>query len=518
MTPQGELDAPSNPGRMEVRMWVGTAFLAGAVLMALEMVTFRLYAPYFGYSIYVWGSMISVVMAAMTCGYLCGGQIADRREDDAPLYWAILFSACYQLLMLFLSPSLLVRLGKMNEFAGTTLATLVIFFLPVMGLSATGPYVIRLMARTGQIGSAAGMVYGLSTVGSIGGILMTTYYLVPEFGTQFTLRAACAATFAIALSGIRGRQRMQIVAAPAAIFCAGWAMVPAPDWRPVSAIPANAQTVWLSESIYNLVRVMRYNNWTMMLFNDGRTAQTIRYQDREWSYRSYHDMFAVGPLLSGSGKLLVLGMGAGGSIAATRATAPDIQIDAVEIDPKVVQAGERFFGLKPDSRLQVHLGDGRRWLAHSSGKYDLIHVDIYQGGPYVPFYMTTVEFFRHARAHLSPGGVVMNNVFDPSQSQQVLLSTYATMGKVFPTVVILSNKAGSHLLVGFRDATTNTAVRERLLAAVDQTPAGKFAARAAAMLHELNPPSETQVFTDDYAPIDGMIREMMREYYAGQGT
>jgi predicted membrane-bound spermidine synthase len=497
-------------------VWIGTAVLAGAVLMALEMVTFRLYAPYFGYSIYVWGSMISVIMAAMTCGYLVGGRVADRRQNDAPLYWAILFSALYQLLMLFVSAQSLKRLGTMDEFAGTTLATLLIFFLPIMSLSATGPYVIRLLARAGSIGSAAGTVYGLSTVGSIGGILVTTYYLVPVFGTQFTLRAACAATFVIAILGMRGRRRHFV--APAILFCGGWAMVPPLDWKPMAPLPESAKTIWLSESVYNLVRVMQYQNWTMMLFNDGRTAQTIRNRNSEWSYRSYHDMFAVGPLLCRAQNLLVLGMGAGSSIAATHATAPDIQIDAVEIDPKVVEAGEKFFGINPsDPKLRIHVADGRRWLARNSGQYDLIHVDIYQGGPYVPFYMTTIEFFQDVQTHLSADGIVLNNVFDPSESHEVLLSTSATMARVFPTVVALSDKAGSHLLLGFRRATSTEAIRERLLSDVNQTSVGKFATRAVTMLHDVQPPAGTRIFTDDNAPVDGMIRKMMQEYYTRQG-
>ncbi len=83
--------------------------------------------------------------------------------------------------------------------------------------------------------------------------------------------------------------------------------------------------------------------------------------------------------------MLVLGMGAGTSIATTRATAPEIEVDAVEIDPKVIEAGVRFFGLQPDENLlRIHLADARPWLIRNRAKYDLAQIDLYQGGPYIP--------------------------------------------------------------------------------------------------------------------------------------
>jgi len=75
--------------------------------MALELVAFRLYAPYFGYSIYVWGSMISVVLLALAIGYGLGGRLADKSATDLLLHVAVFFSALYQLLIIFIARGLL---------------------------------------------------------------------------------------------------------------------------------------------------------------------------------------------------------------------------------------------------------------------------------------------------------------------------------------------------------------------------------------------------------------------------
>jgi len=88
-----------------------TPLLTGAVGMSLEVAAFRLYAPYFGYSIFVWGGMIAGVMAAMAAGYYAGGWLADRHDTDAWLYGVIVFSSAYQFLMMLASRPLLAWLS-----------------------------------------------------------------------------------------------------------------------------------------------------------------------------------------------------------------------------------------------------------------------------------------------------------------------------------------------------------------------------------------------------------------------
>ncbi|SPF56245.1 membrane hypothetical protein [Candidatus Sulfopaludibacter sp. SbA4] len=184
-----------------------TAAISGAVVMALEVVAFRLYAPYFGYSIYVWGSMISVVMLALALGYGFGGRLADRSTTSAPLYTVILGSALYQLVIVFTARPLLAALSGWGDFTGTVIATLVIFAPPMTALAGVGPFVIRLLARAGDVGATAGVVYAVSTGGSMLGVLIASFFLLPQFGTQATLEVLCLATAAIAVAGLAARSR-----------------------------------------------------------------------------------------------------------------------------------------------------------------------------------------------------------------------------------------------------------------------------------------------------------------------
>jgi predicted membrane-bound spermidine synthase len=277
--------------------------------------------------------------------------------------------------------------------------------------------------------------------------------------------------------------------------------VPAASW--------SLSTVWMTESAYNLVRVVRNGQWLLLKLNDESGVHTIRDERTGWTGH-YYDAFALGPLLTPARRLLVLGLGGGGSIRSTRMTAPEIEIDAVEIDPKVVEAATRFFGIDPqDRKLHIHVADARPWLARNTGNYDLVHVDLYQGGPYIPFYLVTVEFFAAVRAHLSPDGLLMMNLFDNSQRRELLDSTVATIKRVFPSVVVLSVGYGNRMLMAFPKETSEASVRDRFKRFAGDQTIRRLARRAEGQIVEIDLPAGTTVFTDDLAPVEEITRRML---------
>jgi len=486
--------------QVRLLLWLATPLFTGAVVMAQELVAFRLYAPYFGYSIYVWGSMISVVMAALALGYALGGCVADRSQTDLPLYCILLGSALYQLGVLFTVHSMLRTFAGMGDFTGTVIASLVVFAPAMTAMATACPFLIRLLAHSGRIGSVAGKVYALSTIGSIAGILTTSFLLVPRLGTQKTLIVICLLSAVTAVSGLALHLRAAILAF--ALIIALIPLVPPSNWT--------GGTIWAADSPYNLVRVIRDGKWLLLKLNDEGGVHTIRDERSGWTGH-YYDDFALGPLLAPAGRLLVLGLGGGGSISSTRSTAPEIDVDAVEIDPTVVEAATRFFGVSSqDSKLHIYVADARPWLARSESRYDIVHVDLYQGGPYIPFYLVTREFFEAIRAHMSLDGLLMMNLFDVSEKQELLVRTVATLERVFPSVVVLSVGYGNRMLLAFPKETSEASVRARLRSFEGSHAIERLARRAAEMqIARVSVPAGTAVFTDDFAPIEGITRRML---------
>lgn len=477
-----------------VLLWLTAAFVAGGILMSLEMAAVRLFAPYFGYSIYVWGTTICVVMAAMVAGYFFGGRLADRVGAEALLFTAILWGAGWQLLALWTMRLLLPSLAATGEVLGVALASLILFGPSMVALAATGPILVRLCAETGTIGRAAGLVYALSTAGSMAGILATIFWFLPGLGTSRTLSLLCFLSFVLGGLGLlSGRRALAIVLllVPVPLLLAA----PGPGWSEGSE--------WTAESSYNLVRVVRIGRQTQLQLNHPSSIHTVRDSSGVWT-GYYYDAFALGPALVPARRALVLGMGAGGSVRSMRLTAPEIEIDAVEIDPKVVLAATRFFGVDAaDPRLRVHVMDARRFLSRDRGGYDLVQLDVYQGGPYIPFHLATEEFFRLARARMSDDALLMMNVFDSGPETALLTRLAATLRRVFPSVCVGQTDAGSYLLFAFTVVPSAERLRQRPSALQSNASVRDMPIR------ELVPPDGTPAFTDDLAPIEAMTRRML---------
>ncbi len=481
--------------RARVVLWLAATIVAGGVLMSLEMAAVRLFAPYFGYSIYVWGTTICVVMAAMVGGYAVGGRLADRPRAEALLFIAILSSAAWQLLALWTMGILLPRLAETSEVVGVTLGALMLFAPSMVALAATCPILVSLCSRVASIGRAAGLIYALSTAGSMAGIVATIFFLLPRLGTHAALQVLCGASFLTGAAGLLAAGRRRTVGLAVAAAAVPLLLAPGLGW--------SEGTVWTAESSYNLVRVVQYGGQWLLQLNHPSSVHTVRDTSGVWT-GYYYDYFALGPLMVPGRRALVLGMGAGGGIRSMRLTAPDIGIDAVEIDPRVVEAATRWFGVDPaDPRLRIHVMDARRFVARDRGTYDLVQLDVYQGGPYIPFHLVTEEFFRLTRGRMSDDALLMMNLFDRGEDKALLLRLAATLRRVFPSVMVGQTDAGNFMLFAFTRVPSAERLRNRPAALRSNAGVRDMQVR------EIAPADAATVFTDDVAPVEEMTRRML---------
>ena len=171
----------------------------------------------------------------------------------------------------------------------------------------------------------------------------------------------------------------------------------------------------------------------------------------------------------------------------------ELAIDGVEIDKKVIEVAEKYFELNNPS-LKVYNEDGRIFLKNSNKKYDIIIVDAYTRAIYIPWTLTTQEFWQLVEDSLKPGGIVGVNVADFSENPDlVLLQTMAnTMAKVFNYVYIgpLGIMSGNNVLPlqDFPELVNDARL----------TPLAKNVA-VNTSLFKYKP--ELMIFTDDRAPV-----------------
>jgi len=181
-----------------------TSFLCGATIMVLEILGFRMLPPYFGASTAVWGALLGVVMVALTAGYYAGGWLADRSPHPRMLYLMVGGAAAYTLLVLLGYRRILDFAARFELVTGSLLASTLLFAVPLAALGTVSPFVIRLLAREGAVGTVAGHVYAVSTVGSIVGTFLTSFYLIPSLGIRTSLGLALVTLVVVAGLGVVG--------------------------------------------------------------------------------------------------------------------------------------------------------------------------------------------------------------------------------------------------------------------------------------------------------------------------
>jgi hypothetical protein len=157
------------------------AFAGGFAVMSLELLGGRMLAPYFGNSIYVWGSVITIFMVSLAIGYLAGGRWSLRNATLSKL--ALIFVAAglaFAPLAVVAEPTMSWVFDRIvDPRYGSLVAASLLFVLPTAVLGAVSPYAVRLLVdATQRSGHVAGSLYFVSTVGSALGTLLTSFYFV----------------------------------------------------------------------------------------------------------------------------------------------------------------------------------------------------------------------------------------------------------------------------------------------------------------------------------------------------
>jgi hypothetical protein len=217
--------AAGSPWQRAQLAWVVTA--GGGILMALEILASRVLAPEFGSSVYVWGSIISVFLAALSLGYAWGGRLADREPTLAGLGRWVAWAALAQGALLLVARPATAWLGSLTGGSawGTLVAATALFGPPSVLLGVISPYAVRLAAGDlARLGGTAGRLYALSTAGSLFGTLGCTFALVPFLTLEQGLALLLGLTALTALAALAGSSRRELLPALLAAALLGLAV------------------------------------------------------------------------------------------------------------------------------------------------------------------------------------------------------------------------------------------------------------------------------------------------------
>lgn len=498
-------------------------FSSGMVTLAVEMAAERLLGNVFGTSNLVWSSIIGLILIYLTVGYFVGGRLADKNPNHKTFFMIMLLGAFSAGVVPLVSRPVLRMAAsafdslELGVLGGSFVAVMVLFIIPITLLGTISPFAIRLaITDADQAGVISGRIYATSTLGSFIGTFLPVLLLIPLVGTTYTFVVVSAYLMLIALVGLG--------------LSEGWKQVLSWLWVPVllavfvwlwagGAIKETQGQVYETESAYNYIEVVEKNGFTMLRLNDGQGVHSM-YNPNVLDYSGPWSQFLVGPFFNQPDyqiedveRIAIIGLAAGTTARQATAVFGDIPIDGYEIDPAIIEVGQEYFGMTMPN-LNAIAADGRWGLSKSEYQYSLIAIDAYRP-PYIPWHLTTVEFFELTRDHLTEDGVLVINVGRSNNDRSLIDALVTTLSEVYTSIHVMDIPYTFNSMVF---ATVQPTTLDNLIdnyAALIQDPDVNpllitAIERTALNYHEL--PEPTIVFRDDKAPVEWVINKMVLTY------
>lgn len=522
-------------------------FLSGAVLLGVEIVASRVLAPAFGSSLFVWGSLIGVVLTGLAIGYAVGGALADRYPTPYLLVGTLALGAGLVLLVPMLDSWVIEQIVRWDPGPrlDPLLAATALFGPLSVVLAAATPIAVRLAARSlERLGRTAGRLFSVSTAGSIVGTFVTAFWLVPELGTDQVI-AIGAVTLLVAASGYALAEGLLgaafgLAAAAAAAALVATTQAPATgghldaaavrNWSPLyrereQRAPGVLTPATIAESATGYqVREARDTQYHRLFVLDSGGTRYLKFDNTFQSAMSIDDPFATAfdytdylqlglAYAPTSKRILFIGLGGGSVVKRMWRDFPSLRLQVAELDPEVVRVAKRWFALPTDRRIAVATQDGRRFLQSRNDRWDMIVVDAYFADS-IPFHLATAQFFELLRSRLTPGGVVVSNVIGAADgpASQLLRSMTKTYRSVFSTVSLhpvgTGSEYGNVIVVATEGARPSQrvlqgnwdALRARAPTAVDLSRAIRDRWEKPVRVDDV------PLLTDGYAPTDALLQ------------
>lgn len=472
-------------------------FISGAVVMILEIVGTRLLAPYFGTSLPIWTTIISIVLASLSLGYYYGGKLADRGATYQKLAFLLLAAgALIGLMMLFQTIVLtLVSSLGLSLVSKAALAVILLLAAPAVLLGVVSPYAVRLRIESVDTsGAMVGRLSALSAVGSIVGTSLAGIVLLRFMGSSNVLCALAITLILLAVLAYRSRRF---------VFCAIVLII--------VALASTAGTRFSSiadiETAYN--RIWVFDRENVRTLSVGGVSESAMYLDGNTELVfPYTRFYRLSQHFAPDAKRALMLGGAGYSSPRDFLRRnPDATIDVVEIDPGMTQVARDYFNLTDDPRLGIIHEDGRVFINETKNKYDVFFGDAFGSFFSVPYQLTTREAAQKIHGLLDDDGVALINLIGSIEGEtgKFIRAEYWTYQEVFSHVYLLpvqsadGAKVQNIMLVALKsDAEPSFVSADSELQGYLQTRWGGVIAR------------DVPVLTDDFAPVDQYVSALVQ--------
>jgi len=496
-----------------------TAVLSGALVMVIEVMGSRVVGPFFGVSLFVWTSLITVALLALAVGYALGGMVADRLQRPAWfLFGLLLVAGLLALLVPVLKGPILKASLPLGLRGGAFASTLALFGPVLLLLGCVSPFLVKLAARElHNIGRVVGGLYALSTIGSTAGTIATGFFLIAYLSVDqiFAVTGGLLILLGVGYFVVFERRwwALAFLALPLLLY---------QPQQAVSRTMADgtvATLVHSEENYYGSLKVVDYTYGRKRhreLIIDGMVQGGMDMSNRLSTYEyNYFVQFISRGLVPEGRRCLVIGLGLG--VIPTWFEQQGVRCDVVDINPAVAAIARDYFDFRISGEVVIE--DARYFLNATDQRYDYIVLDVFSGD-ITPAHLLSVEALALMRERLTAGGVLAINLIGSLKRETYMTaSVVKTLAAAFDQVTVYptfdprssAQGVGNLAIMAYQGAPR----RPRIDPAILVSHASLRAHLRANLGRQFRFPPGTPaiVLSDDYNPIDffdGWLREYVR--------
>ena len=460
-TPEGK--APDQGTPVRLKQYEALIFITGAVTLSLEVLASRIMTPYFGVSLYIWAGILSITLIFLALGYQLGGIFSRSRQKEQlqlSLLAAPLWAALSIVVATAVYPVVFPMLATINLIVASFLGGIILLALPLVVLSAMNPLLIALARDANPEGDAgAGRVFFISTVGSVAGVVLTAFVIIPHL-TNFRALLWMSLGLGLAVAAVSlltrdlsGGRRKRLLCGCAVVILLGGSLLAAQRayfkmLAGLSDIGKNFEVLAEYTSVFGNIKVLEAypegqgREPGRAYLQDGIIQNMVTADGTILDHTEFM-MRLIDAYAPNAQNSLVLGVAAG--MLPRYLQRRGGKVTAVEINPNSLAAATKYFDFDPRG-MEVHVEDARTFVRRRQfPAYDLVITDLFNGDC-TPDYLLTVEYFRELQNCLQPGGVVIiNTYFDPA-NEKADDTILATVAAVFPAVLELRSPPSQGLV------------------------------------------------------------------------
>ena len=497
-----------------------TVFVSGMTTLGIEFAASRLLGSVFGTSNLVWAAIIGLILIYLTVGYTLGGRWADKDPSQIRFYTLLIWGAFAAGVIPFIARPVLYAAAdafdqlQVGVLLGAFSAVLVLLVVPITLLGTVTPFAIRLVITdTQDAGKTAGRIYAISTLGSFIGTFTPDLLLIPWLGTRWTF---VVFSLLLSLVGLIG-----LFLSGGWKACLRWAWMPLVIlamgliWGP-GPVKKHPDQIYEKESSYNYIQVLEKDGYRFLRLNEGQGIHSIYHPNYSaywgtWMQVLPAPFFNDPPYTPADvSNMAIIGLAAGTSARQASGAFHALPIDGYEIDQEIILVGEDYFEMDLPNLTPIP-EDGRWGLVHSGSKYSLISIDAYRP-PYIPWHLTTQEFFQEVYQHLDDQGSLVLNVGRVPEEDKLLAGLVATIQTVFPSVYVIDVPGTLNSMIYATAQPTSWENLEQNLVYLLQSdaPDTTLVQSIEVTLENRRPlPEGGMIFTDDKAPIEQITNRMV---------